>query len=410
MRGLRMLVIVAAACATAAGAVTHPFHAGDLVSMSRVSDPQPSPDGSRVVFVVRSTDLEADRGRTDLWLTGLAGGEPRQLTTDPAGDSSPRWSPDGKMIYFLSSRSESSQVWAIAPDGGEARQVSDLPLDVGSLVVSPDGERLALTVEVFPDCAPGGDESVIACTARRLDERDASKRTGRAYDRIFVRHWDAWKDGRRSHLFVMPAVGGEARHLTPGLDADVPSKPFGGAEEIAFTPDGRGLVFAARVAGAAEPWSTDFDLWQVPVDGTAAPRCLTEANEAWDTGPVFSPDGETLAYLAMTRPGFEADRFRIVLRAGRKASRGCSPRGGTARRAASSSRPTAPRSTPPRATSVRSSCSPSMSPAAKRGRSSAGATCARWRWPPIAWSTAGTISRARSSSSRRRSTAATSVS
>ena len=102
--------------------------------------------------------------------------------------------------------------------------------------------------------------------------------------------------------------------LMKGMDADTPSKPFGGPEEITFTPDGKGLVFTARDAGRVEPWSTDFDLYYVPVDGSEKPKCFTEKNEAWDTAPLFSPDGKTLAYLAMAKPGYESDRFRIVLR------------------------------------------------------------------------------------------------
>ena len=100
----------------------------------------------------------------------------------------------------------------------------------------------------------------------------------------------------------------------PAMDADTPSKPFGGPEEIAFTPDGKGLVFAARDAGREEAWSTNFDLYHVPADGSKPPQALTAANKAWDTSPAFSPDGKTLAYLAMSRPGYEADRFRIVLK------------------------------------------------------------------------------------------------
>ncbi len=288
---------------------THPFTVHDLLAMERISDPQVSPDGKQVAFTLRTTDLEANKGLTDLWLVGTDGSDPRRLTAHEAGDSSPRWSPDGKHVYFLSSRSGSSQVWVIRPDGGEARQVTKLALDVGGFAVSPAGDRLALALEVFPDC------ETVACTVERLDARAESKATGHVYDRMFVRHWDTWKDGRRSHLFTLPISGeGDPVDLTKGMDADVPSKPFGGMEEVAFTADGKGLAFVARVAGASEPWSTDFDLYHAPADGSAAPRNLTEDNPAWDTGPVFSPDGKTLAYLAMKRPGFESDRLRVVVK------------------------------------------------------------------------------------------------
>lgn len=306
--GLVPALVWVLALLPAAAQEPHPFSAHDLVTMDRVSGPRVSPDGEWVAFTVRETDLEADRGRTDLWRVRADGSGLQRLTTHEASDSSPRFSPDGGSLYFLSSRSGSSQVWRLPLAGGEPVQVTDLPLDVGTYLVSGDGSRLAVTLEVFPDC------DTLRCTADRLEAEGESKANGRIYDELLVRHWDTWKDGRLSHLFVVPAAeGGEPVAVTRGLDGDVPSKPFGGAEEIAFTPDGEGLVFTARVAGREEAWSTDFDLYLVSGDGSAPPRALTESNRAWDTQPVFSPDGKTLAYLAQARPGFESDRFRIVL-------------------------------------------------------------------------------------------------
>ena len=282
----------------------HAFSVLDMLAMDRISDHQVSPDAKTIVFVRRITDLEGNRGRTDLWSIPVAGGEPKRLTEHPDADSSPRWAPDGRSIFFISKRSGSAQVWSIPANGGEATQVSDLPLPVSNLAVSPDGKLLAFTADVFTDCKD------LACTRKRLDDRAEDKRTGLAYDRMFVRHWDTWKDGRRSHLFVMPATGGPARDLTPGLDADVPSKPFGGRDEFTFSPDSQSMVYTARVAGSREPWSTDFNLFVVPVAG-GAPKVLTADNAAWDTHPVYSPDGKTLVWTAMQRAGYEADRFRI---------------------------------------------------------------------------------------------------
>ena len=286
---------------------THPFSVHDMLAMDRLDDPQVSPDGRWIVFVLRETDLEANKGRTDLWLVRADGTALRRLTSHPEGDSNPRWAPDGKSVWFISARSGSAQVWRIRIDGGEAQQITEEPLDVGNLVVAPDGRHIAFTMEVFAD------GNTPAETKDRLDKTEQRKASGRIYERIFVRHWDTWKDGRRSHLFVIPSTGGDATDVMQGMDADTPSKPFGGPEEITFTPDGSGIVFAARDVGAEEAWSTDFDLYLAPVDGSESPKCLTEKNTAWDTNPVFSPDGKTLAYLSMTRPGYESDRFRIVL-------------------------------------------------------------------------------------------------
>ena len=286
---------------------THPFSIHDMLAMDRISDSRVSPDGKWVLFNVRETDLEANRGRTDLWIVGTDGKGLRRLTSHPAADFNARWSPCGKCVFFLSTRSGSSQVWRIKVDGGEAEQITKLPLDVGNLIVSPAGGYLGVTMEVFPG------QSVEA-TVQKLEAMEKRKATGRLYEKLFVRHWDTWSDGRRSHIFAVPIAGGEAKDLMTAMDADTPSKPFGGPEEIAFAPDGKGIVFTARDVGREEAWSTDFDLYFAPVDGSVAPRCLTETNQAWDTTPVFSPDGKTLAYLAMARPRYEADRFRIVLK------------------------------------------------------------------------------------------------
>jgi dipeptidyl aminopeptidase/acylaminoacyl peptidase len=285
----------------------HPFDVRDLIAFERLSEPRVSPDGAAVLFTVSSLDLAANKRRTDLWLVGTDGAGLRQLTRDPNADTSGTWSPDGRTIYFLSTRSGSSQVWKLPLAGGEAQQVTTLPLDVGSFVLSPDGSRLALSLEVYPGSTP-------AETRKRLDEAAARPATGRTYDQLFIRHWDSWVDGRRSHLFVLPVAGGDPVDVMRAMDADAPSKPFGGSDEYTFTPDGRSIVFGARNAGREEAWSTNFDLFVAPVDGSVAPRNLTAGNPAWDAYPAFSPDGKRLAYTAMKRPGFEADRFTVVLR------------------------------------------------------------------------------------------------
>lgn len=289
-----------------------PFSVEELVRLQRVSEPVLSPDGKTVAFTVRETDMDANRGRTDIWSLDLAtkGAQPQRLTSDPENDGSPQWSADGRSLYFLSSRGGSSQVWRLQAGGGEAEQVTRLPLDVGTFKLAPNSSKLAISAEVFPDCAD------FACTANRLSANAKLKQTGAVYDRLFIRHWDTWSDGRISQLFVLTlengAVHGEPVAISKSLDADVPSKPFGDASEYTFSPDSSRLVFSTRVKGKSEPWSTNFDLYEVSVDG-GEPRNLTADNPAWDTQPIFSADGKLLAWRAMERPGFEADRFHIVV-------------------------------------------------------------------------------------------------
>ena len=294
-------------------AAPRPFSVQDLVTLQRVSDPRPSPDGKWVVYVLRTTDLDANRGRTDLWMVGVDGKGGRRLTTSPENESSPRWSPDGRSIYFLSARGGPQQVWRLRLDGGESEKVTALPLDVTSFRLSPDGRQAVVSASVFPDCA-SAPEGAMACTNRRLEERARARSTGRLYTQLPVRHWDEWLDGRRNHLFVVPLSGGTPADLMKGMEADSPARPFGGADDYTFTPDGKGVVFSAKDAGRAEAWSTNFDLWFVPADGSTAPRNLTPGNKAWDGQPVFSPDGKKLAWLAMEVPGYEADRHRILVR------------------------------------------------------------------------------------------------
>src|SRR4030088_1223840 len=263
----RLLLCTLGALGSAAHAA---FTVEDLVLLKRITDPRVSPDGRELAFVQRETDLDANKRRTSLWLLDLTPGttQPRRLTDVKANDSSPRWSPDSRTLYFLSTRSGSSQVWRLALTGGDAQRVTDYPLDVGARNLSPRGDLLALSMEVFPDCA------TLACTRERLDARAKDKATARTYERLFVRHWDAWNNGTRSHLFTAQLAPGGAGaapiDVSKGFDADIPGKPFGGDEDFAFSPDGKSLVFSARVAGRTEPWSTNFDLFRAPVDGSSA--------------------------------------------------------------------------------------------------------------------------------------------
>ena len=325
------LLLLACGCALAASAAAAPFTVEDLVVLKRISDPQVSPDGRFVAFVQRDTDLEANGAHTSVWLLPLkAGAQPQRLLEGTGDESSPRWSPNARTLYFLSRRSGSSQVWRLQLGDSKVQRVTDYPLDVGALKVSPRGDALALSMQVYPDCP------TLACSRARLDAAAKSKASGRSYDRLFVRHWDTWSEGTRSHLFTTP-LGPEGSALAAvdvsrGFDADIPGKPFGGDEDFSFSPDGRTLVFSARIAGRTEPWSTNFDLFQVPVDASTPAVNLTASNPAWDAQPVFLANGD-LAWLAQDQPGYESDRFHICCAARAAARCAHSPQTGIDRSA-----------------------------------------------------------------------------
>lgn len=298
-----------------ADAATRGLQAHDLATLDRYSSPTLSPDGRRLVFAKRVVDMEANKSSTGLWIEDLAARDaapPKPLTPAGWNVNSPAFSPDGATVYFLSGKGGTSQLYAIPATGGTPRQVTDFALDVDGYQVSPDGRQVAVNVEAFIEC-----RSDLACSRKKLDEREQEKTTGVVFDRMFIRHWDRWNDGRLNRLFVAAMPDGEtpvntATALAPDLIADVPSKPFGDSGEYTWAPDSQSLVLSARTADRTEPWSTNFDLYRVDASGTGASINLTADNPAWDTGGVFSPDGSTLYYRAMQRPGFEADRLRLM--------------------------------------------------------------------------------------------------
>jgi dipeptidyl aminopeptidase/acylaminoacyl peptidase len=315
---LRTLAALAALwfAGVAVAAQPQPFTARDLVALDRAGDPRLSPDERYVAYQLREADLAANKGVHGLWLIDLAqkNAAPRRLTAAGTESNTPRWGADGR-LYFLSTRSGSQQLWRLDLRGGEAEPVTQLPLDVLAFKLTRDARKAAVALEVFADCAD------LACTADRLAQQRKAKARGVVYDRLFVRHWDTWSNGARQQVFLadLATPAAEPKLLTRGIDGapfdgDVPTKPFGGDEEFEFSADGRTLYFTARIAGKTEAWSTNTDIWAVPVDGTKAPENLSAPNPGYDVGPAVSPDGKTLAWRSMPRGGFEADRQRIMLR------------------------------------------------------------------------------------------------
>jgi len=302
----------------APAASARPFNAHDMATLDRVSDPRISPDGRWVIYARRVADYEGNKATSEIWLVDLNDKTPTpvKLPASDGGVSSARWSADSRSIYFMSSRGGSSQVWRSDLATRNSVKVTNLPLDVGSFRISPDGKTLLVSMAVYPECA------TLECTTQKAaapKSTAGAKANGIVFNRVFIRHWDEWADGTRTQLFAMDldasGVASNLRPLMKGFDGDSPTKPFGDETDYAFSADGKSVVFSAKVAGKSEPWTTNYDLWKIAgLTGNAAPQNTTQQNTAWDAGPVYAPGGKLMAYRAMKRPGFEADRYQIMLR------------------------------------------------------------------------------------------------
>src|SRR5690349_11812964 len=282
----------------------HPITFDDMIKMHRVAEPQISPDGKWVAYTVSTPDMDANRNATNIWMVSTAVSAPRQLTQS-GHDSSPVWSPDGKTIAFLSSRSGDSQVYLLSLEGGEAQKLTKLSTGADIVKWSPDGKTIAFTSSVYPDCKEDD------CNNKRDVEKEKNKVKAHVAEHLLYRHWTHWNEGKRAHLFVIPADGSAApRDLTPGADYDIPPDERGGPGDINFSPDSKELCFTA-VTDKIEAISTNGDLFTVPVAGGEIKRITTQPG--FDGEPVYSPDGKYIAYHAQLTPEYEADRWRLML-------------------------------------------------------------------------------------------------
>lgn len=317
MRNLILPSAIALAAALSTPAFARPMTEVDLATLKRVAAPTASPDGRWVVFQMTETEGETYKRSTGLWLVDHNAKDAKPVAiADAAGKSetSPAFHPDGS-LYFLSNASGTSQVWRVDPKAANApaAQVSDTKADVEGFKISPDGKRLLAWGDIAKECTDFG-----------CDAKDKGALVGPGTGRLykdgtgFVRHWDHWETpGTYSRPFVFNLDGGKATAARPvdgGLIGDSPSKPFGGGEELAWGADSRTVFFTLRKADRNEPMSTNLDIYSWLVDSRMMPQNLTADNQATDTLPTPSPDGKWLAYAAMARPGYEADRQVLMLR------------------------------------------------------------------------------------------------
>ena len=293
-----LLFAAAAAVLAPSPATARPMTAVDLQSIHRLGAPEVSPAGDMAVFTISNTDWEKNKRINTLYLLDLTikGAQPRPVPGAARGHDAV-FGPDGS-LWFLMPVHDRDQLFRMV-SGGAAEQVSNFGADISGFKVAPSGDRVVVWADRDLRCPDLGCASV---------PEEKAIGSGRTYDQLFVRHWDTWATpGVRSRLFTFPVVGGKlvgaGVPIEGNLVGDTPSKPFGGGEELAFSPDGRTVYFALREAGRTEELSTNLDIFAAPADGGAPPVNLTAANHATDNLPTVAPDGRTLAYFAMARPG-----------------------------------------------------------------------------------------------------------
>jgi dipeptidyl aminopeptidase/acylaminoacyl peptidase len=275
------------------------FKIDDLLKVRRVSDPQVSPDGRLVAFAVGDVRFDDNRIVNQIYVAPVAGGDPRQLTSGGSSASSPRWSPDGKKIAYVTG----GQIWTMDADGSDKEQITKLSTGAGGPVWSSDGKWIAFASDVYPDCT---DE---ACNKRKEEAAEKSKVKAHITDRLLYRHWNEWRDVKRTHVFVISSKGGTARDLTPG-DFDAPPYAVAGDVDYSFSPDSKELAYL-RNPDRVEATSTNSDVYVVPTTGGAA-RNITARNRGYEDSPVYTGDGKSIIFRSQATAGFEADRWRLM--------------------------------------------------------------------------------------------------
>lgn len=282
-----------------------------MLRIQRISDPQLSPDGATVAFAVSTPDVGGNRNNHTVWSVPLNGGAPRKLADNA---ERPRWSSDGKRLFYVSPVNGTSQIMAINSDGSGGTQITHVASGAADEIVSPDGKYLVVTSDVFPECGgPNGPAAARpfddACNAKRIAAAEEDKVKARLITQLLYRHWTTWEGKTRSHLLSISLADGATADLTPG-DRDVPPFSLGGPDDYAISPDGKEVCYSMN-ADAVPAISTNNDLYAVPIAGGESRRITS--NPGADNSPQYSPDGKYLAYRSQQRGGYESDRWRLTV-------------------------------------------------------------------------------------------------
>jgi len=289
-----------------------PMMIDDLFAFKRITDPQVSPDGKLVVYVVTTVDLAGNKSSSNLWLAATdRKTPPRQLATTTKKDRHPRWNAESNRILFESSRSGTNQLWVIDLAGGEAQQITTISTSAGTGIWSPDGKKLAFVSNVFPEFSTLPYAESDKKNKEKLEAIEKNPVKAKVFSKLFFRHWDEYVEDKRQHLFVCNADGTDCRDVTPGdRDANPTSSTFSVGDDFTFSPDGTHLVFTA-VPPKNEAWSTNYELCRVSLTNTKEEWETLTKNAAADVYPRFSPDGKKLAWRGQKKPGYEADKWDL---------------------------------------------------------------------------------------------------
>jgi dipeptidyl aminopeptidase/acylaminoacyl peptidase len=297
------IFVFALACVPAATAFAQParrFTVEELMKVRRVSDPQLSPDGKRVAFVIGDVNWDANKVINQIYVKSIDGGNVKQLTSGAGSASAPRWSPDGKKIAYVTG----GQIWVMDSDGDDKSQVTKISTSAAGPVWSPDGKWIAFTSDVYPSCSDDD------CNKKKDEAAEASKVKAHITTRLLFKHWDEWRDLKRTHVFVVSSKGGAARDFTPG---DFDSPPYAAATGVdyAFSPDGKELAYV-RNPDKVEATSTNSDIFVIPFSDGGPSTNITITNRGYDVGPIYTRDGKYIIYRSQATAGFEADRWRLM--------------------------------------------------------------------------------------------------